>query len=182
VAALLAEVQRQYLYRRDEGGFGGWVENRLNMSRSLAYGLLNVHKQFGGQSVQTLDTLTHSSMLLLAAPSTPEAARTEVSEQAKKGKVSHKQVKATVAKHKPGPKRGWKHESYKTELARTKAQSSRGSDKQDPVPAPSPPPEQTAEERKRQYAEEEKATSAASAAPAAQPDAGGVNGTLRAIW
>jgi hypothetical protein len=111
VAALLAEVQRQYLYRRDEGGFGGWVENRLNMSRSLAYGLLNVHKQFGGQSVQTLDTLTHSSMLLLAAPSTPEAARTEVSEQAKKGKVSHKQVKATVAKHKPGPKRGWKHES-----------------------------------------------------------------------
>jgi hypothetical protein len=45
-----------------------------------------------------------SGLYLLAAPSTPEPARAEVIAQAKKGKVSHKQVKQIVAKRKPAPR------------------------------------------------------------------------------
>jgi hypothetical protein len=33
VAAHLAEVHQQHLYRRDEGGFQGWVESRLRTSQ-----------------------------------------------------------------------------------------------------------------------------------------------------
>jgi hypothetical protein len=146
MATHLAEVHQQYLYRRFEGGFRGWVEDRLKISRQTAYSLLNVHKQFGGQSVKNLDTLPRSALCLLAAPSTPEAARTEVVERAKKGeKVSHNQVKRTIDKHKP------------KRPARACASSSSAPDSEKvaaPVPVPTTvptTPEQSAEDRQAHY-------------------------------
>jgi hypothetical protein len=152
VAAHLAEVHQQYLYRRFEGGFRGWVEDRLKISRQTAYSLLNVHKRFGGQSVKNLDTLPRSALCLLAAPSTPEAARTEVVERAKKGEnVSHKQVKRSIDKHKS------------KRPARACASSSSAPDSEKvaaPVPVPTTvptTPEQSAEDRKQLYKESETA-------------------------
>ena len=96
VAAQIAEAHEIFRYRRDEGGFGGWVETRLGYSRQTAYNLLNVHEQFGGQeSVQSLDTLLTASILcLLAAPSTPTEAREEIVKRAEAGE----QVSAAEAK------------------------------------------------------------------------------------
>jgi hypothetical protein len=99
VAAQIAEAHEIFRYRRDEGGFGGWVETRLGYSRQTAYNLLNVHEQFGGQeSVQSLDTLLTASVLyLLAAPSTPTEARDEIIERVKAGEpVSVAKVKNVV--------------------------------------------------------------------------------------
>jgi hypothetical protein len=69
-----AEAHGLFRYRRDEGGFAGWVEKRLKMSRRTAYNLLDVHEKFGGESVQILHTLPRSVLYLLAAPSTPDRA------------------------------------------------------------------------------------------------------------
>ena len=104
VAALVAEAHELHRYRHGDGGFEGWVERRLKMSRQTAYNLLNVHKQFGGQCVQILDTLPRSALYLIAPDSVPEAARSEVIERAEAGeKLSHSQVKEIVAGHKPKP-------------------------------------------------------------------------------
>src|SRR5262245_13931955 len=49
VAAQIAEAHEIFRYRRDEGGFAGWVERRLGYSRQTAYNLLHVHERFNGQ-------------------------------------------------------------------------------------------------------------------------------------
>jgi hypothetical protein len=104
VAALVAEAHELYRYKHGDGGFEGWVERRLKMSRQTAYNLLNVHKQFGGRCVQILDTLPRSILYLIAPDSVPAAARTEVIERAEAGeKLSHAQVKEIVAGHKTKP-------------------------------------------------------------------------------
>jgi DNA N-6-adenine-methyltransferase (Dam) len=101
VARELAEVHQQYLYRRDEGGFRGWVENRLGMSKSTAYSLLNVHKTFGGNVSAALDTLPRKVLYLLASPSTPESACDIVIERAETGEqLSHRDVQEIIAEHK----------------------------------------------------------------------------------
>ena len=98
VAAHLAEVHRQHLYRRDEGGFQGWVENRLSMSRRTAYDLLNVHSIFG-KVCDASHTLPRKVLYALAAPSTPEPVRSEVIERAEAGeRFTHAQVKALIDK------------------------------------------------------------------------------------
>jgi hypothetical protein len=104
VAALVAEAHELHRYKHGDGGFEGWAERRLKMSRQTAYNLLNVHKQFGGQCVQILDTLPRSILYLIAPDSIPEAARTEVIKRAEAGeKLSHAQVKAIVTGHKIPP-------------------------------------------------------------------------------
>ena len=55
IAERLAEARDVFRHRRDEGGFGGWVENRLSISRATAYNLINVHKLAGTEGVQGLD-------------------------------------------------------------------------------------------------------------------------------
>jgi len=101
VAALVAEAHELHRYKHVDGGFEGWVERRLKMSRQTTYNLLNVHKQFGGQSVQILDTLPRSVLYLIAPDSVPEAARAEVLERAQAGEnLSHAQVKEIVTGHK----------------------------------------------------------------------------------
>src|SRR5712671_1468084 len=72
IAAQIAKARDLFRYRRDEGGFAGWVESRLQYSRQTAYNLLHVHEQFGGQKCQKgLDTLARSVLFLISAPSTP---------------------------------------------------------------------------------------------------------------
>jgi DUF3102 family protein len=102
----LAKARDIFRYRKDEGGFAGWVESRLHYSRSTAYNLISVFEQFGGQEVsKCLDTLGRSVLFLISAPSTPPEARTAVLEHAKNGeRLTHAQVKEVVdtAKgHKP---------------------------------------------------------------------------------
>jgi hypothetical protein len=101
IAALLAEARELFRYRRDEGGFAGWVETRLRISRQTAYNLLHVHERFGEQSVEYFDTFPASILYLLAKPSTPNEARDEVIARAEAGEpVSVADVKATIARSK----------------------------------------------------------------------------------
>ena len=101
VAALVAEAHEIHRYQHGDGGFEGWVERRLKMSRRTAYNLLDVHKRFGDQSVQILHTLPRSVLYLIAPDSVPEAARTEVMERTQDGeKLSHAQVKEIITGHK----------------------------------------------------------------------------------
>jgi N6-adenosine-specific RNA methylase IME4 len=108
IAAKLAEAREIFRYRRDEGGFRGWVEHRLNRSFSLrtAYNLLDVHERFGtaAESVQILHTLPRSALYELAAPSTPEAAREEFIERAEAGEaLKFDDVRQIIAAHGEGP-------------------------------------------------------------------------------
>lgn len=54
ISARLAKAHALFLYRRDEGGFQGWVERRLGYSRSKAYRALDVAKLI--ESVPSWDT------------------------------------------------------------------------------------------------------------------------------
>jgi len=102
VAALVAEGHELHRYQHGDGGFEGWVERRLKMSRRTAYNLLDVHKRFGDQSVQILHSLPRSVLYLIAPDSVAEAARTEVIERAQAGeRLSHAQVKEIITGHKP---------------------------------------------------------------------------------
>ena len=83
IAERLAEAHGLFLYRRDEGGFGGWVEKRLRMSRSTADRLVKVHEQFG--NVRQFDELPRSVLYLLARPSTPDEVREEAIERVEAG-------------------------------------------------------------------------------------------------
>jgi Protein of unknown function (DUF3102) len=98
IAKHLAKARQLFRYRRDKRGFGGWVEARLSLSRQTAYNLLHVLEQFGDEeSVKHFDTFPDSILYLLAAPSTPEAARTEIIERAEAGeKFSRAKVKDTI--------------------------------------------------------------------------------------
>jgi hypothetical protein len=101
IAERLAEARNIFRYRRDEGGFGGWVENRLHYSRDTAYNLLHVHERFGGQqSVELFDRFAPTILYLLAKPSTPESACDEVLTRAASGeKISVAEVKETIEEH-----------------------------------------------------------------------------------
>jgi hypothetical protein len=97
VAERLSEAREIFRYRRDEGGFTGWVESRLNFSERTAYRLLDVHEKFGQESSPIWQTLPRSILYLLAAPSTPEEARDAVIDAAADGeRLTNAQVKAIV--------------------------------------------------------------------------------------
>jgi hypothetical protein len=86
IANRLAWVHEQFLYRRDKGGFQGWVESRLGYSRTQAYRLLDVAKLI--ESVpgwETFGTLPVTALYQLAAPSTPVPVRDEVLDRLKAG-------------------------------------------------------------------------------------------------
>ena len=121
IAARLAEARDIFRYRRDEGGFSGWVEARLRYSRSTVYNLLSIHERFGGEKnlSKWLDTFPASILYLLAAPSTPEAAKTEIIARAQAGEpVTAAEVKRVVdsAKGKQPAKKS-RRETYPKEQA-----------------------------------------------------------------
>lgn len=76
----LAEARDLFRYDRREGGFEGWCQSRLNISRSTAYNMIRVFEQLG-ESVQGLahfDQITREALYALAAPSTSEEVRDAV--------------------------------------------------------------------------------------------------------
>jgi hypothetical protein len=87
IAAQLAEARDIFRFRRDEGGFGGWVRTRLGYSRSKAYNLVNIHEQFGGEKKvsKRLDTFPDTILFLLAA--SPIKVRDEIIERAQAGEM-----------------------------------------------------------------------------------------------
>src|SRR6516164_6913521 len=79
IAKLVSEAHDLFLYRRDEGGFTGWMKARFGCSSSNAYRLLDVHKRFGdAESFPNWETLSDSALYLLAPPSVPQEALDEV--------------------------------------------------------------------------------------------------------
>ncbi|MCB0042409.1 MAG: hypothetical protein KDE23_22135, partial [Caldilinea sp.] len=69
-----------------------------------AQNLMNVAREFSGKN-ETVSLLTDSAMYLLAAPSTPPAAREQAIDEAQAtGKSPTKErVREIIAEHKPGP-------------------------------------------------------------------------------
>jgi hypothetical protein len=70
IANRLAWVHEQFLYRRDEGGFQGWVESRLGYSRTQAYRLLNV-----AELIASVDQSVMSMPILGMPRRSPQASR-----------------------------------------------------------------------------------------------------------
>jgi hypothetical protein len=86
IAARVAKAHELFRYRRDDGGFRGWIEDRLGYSRSHAYQLLDVAKLI--ESVQgwdTFGTLPTTAIYQIAASSTPVPARDEILDRLKAG-------------------------------------------------------------------------------------------------
>jgi hypothetical protein len=117
IAAHAAKAHELFRYNRDEGGFAGWMKDRLGYSRSSAYRLLDVHRRFGGgESVPRLrqsgdiwrvggfGTLSVSAIYLLAAPSTPQEAVDQVAARIEAGeRMSCATVEEAIAKAKGEP-------------------------------------------------------------------------------
>jgi hypothetical protein len=84
----------------------GWhecIEGMFEISPRWATNLINAYEKFGpeGSARTELRAIPSKVMLLLAAPSVPEAAVEEVLAEAERGTVSEKQAKRIVKKHKP---------------------------------------------------------------------------------
>ena len=91
----LVEVQE----RTEHGKFLVWVETEFGMSKSQAYNLINIGKNF--PILPNFGSFSKSALYALAAPSVPEAARQEAVQKASFGKqITHKEAKQIVAKHK----------------------------------------------------------------------------------
>ena len=86
------------------GKFGEWCATEFAMSQKTAENLMNVAREFGDK-IETVSILTDSAMYMLAAPSTPPAARDQAIEEAQAtGKSPTKnRVREIIAQHKPGP-------------------------------------------------------------------------------
>jgi len=122
IAAQLAEARDIFCYRRDEGGFGGWVETRLRYSRSTAYNLLSIHERFGGEKdlSKCLDTFHASILYRLAAPSTPKEACDQIIERAQAGETVPVAEVKRVIKDAKGRKRPPKRRSTTTKPIKPK--------------------------------------------------------------
>jgi Protein of unknown function (DUF3102) len=89
--------------RLNHGQFGDWLSKEFQWSQRYAERLISVWRVFGKSDnfVEISRQLDRSAGYLLAAPSTPQAARDEAIEQAKRGeRVTHAKAKAIVAEHK----------------------------------------------------------------------------------
>ena len=86
------------------GKFGEWCSTEFAMSQKTAENLMNVAREFGDK-IETVSILTDSAMYMLAAPSTPPAARDQAIEEAQAtGKSpTKKRIGEIIAQHKPGP-------------------------------------------------------------------------------
>lgn len=82
----------------DHGQFGEWIEAEFDMSDRMARNFMNVARRYDGKS-EIISVLSDTVMCLLAAPSTPEAARVEVEQAALNGqRVRVKDAKKAAAK------------------------------------------------------------------------------------
>ncbi len=87
----------------EHGQFGEWCETEFSFTQRTAQNMMNVAQTFGGEKRNTVSFLSDSALYLLAAPSTPDAAREAVIEQAQAtGQSPTKaEVQAVIASHKP---------------------------------------------------------------------------------
>lgn len=85
------------------GQFTAWVEGEFGLSARTAQNYMNVAREYGDpQKAKMFSFFTPSVLYLLAAPSTPEAARIEVETAAGSGQpVTFRSALETIAKHKP---------------------------------------------------------------------------------
>jgi hypothetical protein len=107
IAKRLVAARDHFRYRRDEGGFTGWLETRLGdrVSVATAYRLINAYERFG-ECFSLWETLPASALYALAAPGTPEAAVKEVVDRVESGaKPSVADVKGTIGLAKGGKNR-----------------------------------------------------------------------------
>lgn len=80
----LAEV-RELLRHNKGGGFEGWIVQEFGWGKRTAYNFISVYDTLGNRAnFARLDVAT-SALYLLAAPSTPEAARFEALQRAEAG-------------------------------------------------------------------------------------------------
>jgi hypothetical protein len=96
----LNEVKERF-GRGDNPQFLDWASDTFGWSKTTIYRYLEIYEfvQAGNfPNVGKID-LDLSSLYLLAAPSTTDEARVEVIEQAKTKKLTHVDVKKTVARH-----------------------------------------------------------------------------------
>jgi hypothetical protein len=97
----LIEVKKRLGY----GRFGSWLQAEFNWDERTARRFMSVASRFGGK----LDKLSEinfapSALYLLAAPSTPEVARSEAITLAREGEpITYTVAKAIKQKHNPPP-------------------------------------------------------------------------------
>lgn len=89
----LAEARDLFRYKRDEGGFRGWVKSRLGWSEKQAYRFINIHENLGGKCDEFV-TLSREALFALAAPNTPDEVVAEVELRTSGGeKVTAEEIK-----------------------------------------------------------------------------------------
>jgi hypothetical protein len=79
IALRVGAAHELFLYRRDEGGFQGWAEDRLGFSRAHAYRLVDVARLAKvSQAWDTYAALPATAIYRIASRSTPVSAREEI--------------------------------------------------------------------------------------------------------
>lgn len=81
----LMEARDLFKYDRDEGGFIGWIDARLKISKPTAYRMIDVFRSFGAANASHVETLSKSVLYALAGPSTPEPVREEAMRRVEAG-------------------------------------------------------------------------------------------------
>lgn len=84
------------------GQFGEWIDTEFGLSIRMAQNMMNAAREYGANA-KRVSHFSPAAIYLLAAPSTPEAARVEVEAQAKATGTAptRKEVKRVINKHKP---------------------------------------------------------------------------------
>lgn len=84
----LSQICHEYHQEFGYQDYSAWVKNDLGLGSRRADQLLNVYDRFGVTAVTAVENLPAEIMFILAAPSTPESARTEAIEKAENGSYS----------------------------------------------------------------------------------------------
>jgi hypothetical protein len=89
----------------DHGQFTAWCETEFSFTQRTAQHMMNVAQTFGGEKRNGFSLLGDATLYMLAAPSTPEAAREQVITEAEAtgSRPSVARVKEVIAQHKPEP-------------------------------------------------------------------------------
>ena len=95
---------------KDDHSWRAWLKHELRLSPQSAGRLIQVHKLAQERSNLERASLPVSALYLLAAPSTPEEARTEVLDRAEVGEVSVSEVESVIKAHKAPAKRNLEKE------------------------------------------------------------------------
>lgn len=100
LAEKLCEAREEFRDNK-HGGFEGWIEERLGISKQTAYRIIWRYEQFG--SVENLEQLdiALTAQYALSQPSTPQTARDEAIQLAESGtKITVKLSENIIEKHK----------------------------------------------------------------------------------